>query len=426
MAILKKIGELPNLSSQLVAMNGNNAVGVIALENEAYTANMSDIMEGIGKIVEFNTLDTGNQTIIGAINEIYAFMHNYVVFCTQAEYDALTTYENKLYLITDASAGNIDEVIGNTILEVESQLSYVPAYKFRYATGSATAGQPAGTFVSMQRYHTSGALSVVGNYAFSGHDDLVSVTWPKAAWIEEGITNFSCGEGCFYLCSSLEKFGFEEDNYLGITTTPITVGSTTSTITINGESVTVQAGDVVYDSVEIDCFRWTGSAWEDYSPTYTIDGGGTATGTQTSHFTSTKVAYFNWLLNTTAQYRWKMPKVVRLSYNPSYTGRTNPNANTFEGNAEMQRLDCWNTMSAISANNVFAGCSKLKILKLPYNGVVSISAANLSATKIGQGTADAKVYVPSAKISAYQTATNWADAYALAMANGNQLFYPID
>lgn len=49
-------------------------------------------------------------------------------------------------------------------------------------------------------------------------------------------------------------------HFIGTTTTALTDGSTTNPITINGESVTAVAGDVVlYDGKE---FVWDGSAWE--------------------------------------------------------------------------------------------------------------------------------------------------------------------
>lgn len=49
-------------------------------------------------------------------------------------------------------------------------------------------------------------------------------------------------------------------HFIGITTTPLTDGSTTNPITIDGDSVTAVNGDItVYDSQE---FIWTGSAWQ--------------------------------------------------------------------------------------------------------------------------------------------------------------------
>lgn len=48
--------------------------------------------------------------------------------------------------------------------------------------------------------------------------------------------------------------------WVGVTTTELTDGSTTSVITINGESHTAETGDVTqYDGEE---FAWSGSAWQ--------------------------------------------------------------------------------------------------------------------------------------------------------------------
>lgn len=48
--------------------------------------------------------------------------------------------------------------------------------------------------------------------------------------------------------------------FLGVTTTPLTDGSTTNPITINGESVTAETGGIAtYKSAE---FIWNGSAWQ--------------------------------------------------------------------------------------------------------------------------------------------------------------------
>lgn len=51
-------------------------------------------------------------------------------------------------------------------------------------------------------------------------------------------------------------------NYLGVTTTALTDGSTTNPIVINETSTTAQKGDIVnYESKE---FIWNGSAWQEF------------------------------------------------------------------------------------------------------------------------------------------------------------------
>lgn len=50
--------------------------------------------------------------------------------------------------------------------------------------------------------------------------------------------------------------------YLGVTTTDLTDGATTNPVTINGESVTAEKGNIVnYGSKE---FIWNGSAWQEF------------------------------------------------------------------------------------------------------------------------------------------------------------------
>lgn len=50
--------------------------------------------------------------------------------------------------------------------------------------------------------------------------------------------------------------------FLGVTTTALTDGSTTNPITINSESVTAKKGDIVsYQSAE---FVWNGTAWQEF------------------------------------------------------------------------------------------------------------------------------------------------------------------
>ena len=50
--------------------------------------------------------------------------------------------------------------------------------------------------------------------------------------------------------------------FLGVTTTALTDGSTTNPITINGESVTAKKGDIAtYQSAE---FIWNGTAWQEF------------------------------------------------------------------------------------------------------------------------------------------------------------------
>lgn len=60
-------------------------------------------------------------------------------------------------------------------------------------------------------------------------------------------------------------------DWLGVTTTELADGSTTNPITINGESVTAKAGDVVqYNGVE---FVYNGTEWQEFSERVTVENG---------------------------------------------------------------------------------------------------------------------------------------------------------
>lgn len=82
--------------------------------------------------------------------------------------------------------------------------------------------------------------------------DISKITLPS------GTTYDIKDEGARELISELMNFR----TYLGVTTTVLTDGATTNPITIFGQSVTAQAGDVAtYDSDE---FIWNGSAWQKF------------------------------------------------------------------------------------------------------------------------------------------------------------------
>ena len=73
--------------------------------------------------------------------------------------------------------------------------------------------------------------------------------------------------GVIYACYTARAAGYV--NFLGITTTEIGEGSTTSSITINGQSHTAQENDVVFYEDEqeetSDYYIWIDNAWTDYA-----------------------------------------------------------------------------------------------------------------------------------------------------------------
>ena len=68
------------------------------------------------------------------------------------------------------------------------------------------------------------------------------------------------------LMQLLDKLSVTVLKWLGVTTTEISDGSTTNPITVNGKSVTAEAGDVVtYADAE---FAFNGTAWQEFGGVY--------------------------------------------------------------------------------------------------------------------------------------------------------------
>lgn len=80
----------------------------------------------------------------------------------------------------------------------------------------------------------------------------------KQITLPSGTTYDLVDQGARDLISELQSY----TDYLGVTSTNITDGSTTNPITVNSKSVTAKTGNVVnYGSKE---FIWNGSAWQEF------------------------------------------------------------------------------------------------------------------------------------------------------------------
>ena len=80
----------------------------------------------------------------------------------------------------------------------------------------------------------------------------------KQITLPSGTTYDIIDQGARELISELENY----TDYLGVTSTNITDGSTTNPITINNESVTAKKGNIAnYGARE---FIWNGSAWQEF------------------------------------------------------------------------------------------------------------------------------------------------------------------
>lgn len=82
--------------------------------------------------------------------------------------------------------------------------------------------------------------------------DIKQITLPS------GQTYDLVDAGARELISALEAYS----EFIGVTSTELTDGSTTNPVIINGESVTAKKGEIVtYGSAE---FIWNGSAWQEF------------------------------------------------------------------------------------------------------------------------------------------------------------------
>jgi len=94
---IRQIGELDTLENIPVGAKGV----VVDNNNDANLVPVDALVNDIAS-TEINTLNTRDKSIGGAISELYAFATQDFWIGTQAQYDALDTYEDKPYLITDA------------------------------------------------------------------------------------------------------------------------------------------------------------------------------------------------------------------------------------------------------------------------------------------------------------------------------------
>jgi len=93
---IKQIGELPEQSSIPYG-----AKIVVDNNNDANLAPVDALTDAVCD-TEVSSLNTHDKSVGGAINELYALAMGDVWIGTQAQYDALETYESKFYLINNA------------------------------------------------------------------------------------------------------------------------------------------------------------------------------------------------------------------------------------------------------------------------------------------------------------------------------------
>lgn len=84
--------------------------------------------------------------------------------------------------------------------------------------------------------------------------------------------------------------------------------------------------------------------------------------------------------------------------------------NMFQGCTALEFIDLPQATS-LNATRCFYGCSNLKTIVLRYTSVVPLNNDGLTGTQFASGGSGGTVYVPSALISSYQTASNWSTLY---------------
>ena len=254
MAVIKQIGELNNkeftdLNNQLM----NSGYVVVENNNEAVLVAIDDLTNALGHEVELSDLQTSRKEIVAAINEIYAYINDYVWIGTQAEYDEITDYEDMFYLVTDGGGG-YDDVIDNSIVDVDTQATIVRAYKFYNADALRTFKATRLETIEKNAFQDSGIheMEVMSDYSDTSTGQL--------NLFESGLYN----------TTKLLAINTDGISYKGaVNTTPPTVLYTTD-IDGNEETVnnpTFEANDVVFNNTDNRLYRYSGSSWSEYVPT---------------------------------------------------------------------------------------------------------------------------------------------------------------
>ena len=84
------------------------------------------------------------------------------------------------------------------------------------------------------------------------------------------------------------------------------------------------------------------------------------------------------------------------------------NSNAFRDSKNLEKIDLGQNVNSVIASTMFYGCLKLNVLVLRKNGVVGLNNINaFQLSPFASGGAGGTLYVPSAQISSYQSASNW-------------------
>lgn len=263
MAVVKSIGELD--AKEYNALNATlMQSGYCVVENgdEVNLVSLSDLTNFMGHYKEYSQLETSNKELISAINELYAYVYNYVWIGTTEEYEALETYEDMFYLVTDGGA-NYDSVLNNdyadSVVDLETETTTISAYKMYRANKLETLTMSTTSTASLE-YD-----------AFNECNNLYSVKVNGALAINEET---------FRYCIKLYKICPENVNYVGVVTS-IPFTSVTLAENPHGGNIVYQTvsdydfedGDLVFNETDSKLYKYDGSAWSIFIPEYGFAGG---------------------------------------------------------------------------------------------------------------------------------------------------------
>ena len=261
MAQVKQIGELDALEiNELNSALLQSGYMVVENNNEANIVSIPDLITALGKHVEFGDLETASKEIINAINEINAFVYNYVWIGTRQEYEELESYEDMFYLVTDGGSG-WDPVLDNTsgvgVVDLDTDVTNISAYKMYNANVVETVDAP--------------NLYSIGRSTFNACYSLYSVRNNEA---------FKMHAYAFQSCNRLYKICPKNLNYVGaVTSIPFT--EVTLAYNPHGNNLSYQtvsnypfaSGDLVFNEADSKVYEYDGSAWSVFIPEYGMAGG---------------------------------------------------------------------------------------------------------------------------------------------------------